>query len=201
MAQDGGVAAPPTRTPFERTGAFLALSVALVLGAGGLGFAIGNGGGGSVGGGKASPGPDQAALVALLPNNLYRNCQPRDLSEGQVASVTCDSGIDGADELIASRYATSEAMSADFTSTYRDAYPDGKCSEFTGGKDARGKGVTSTYQDGDPLACYVNSNGDATLLWEYPEQRLQSIAIRKDADSKALFDWWIGKAVKVPRAQ
>ncbi len=58
-------------------------------------------------------------------------------------------------------------------------------------------GLRSTWGDDAPLACFVNSEPAAILLWEYPDAALQVVAVRRDRDapgfaddSRALFDWW-----------
>ena len=77
-------------------------------------------------------------------------------------------------------------MDADFARYTR--YPDGKCSQRTG--------VRSTW-DGGPLACYVNDNDHAVVMWEYDDRALQSFAIRTDGQSRPLYDWWL-EAARTP---
>jgi hypothetical protein len=39
------------------------------------------------------------------------------------------------------------------------------------------------------LACFVNVNDHAVVLWQVDELALQLVAIRPDDDAAAVFDW------------
>jgi hypothetical protein len=41
------------------------------------------------------------------------------------------------------------------------------------------------------LACFVNVNDHAVVLWQVDELALQLVAIRPDDDAAAVFDWWL----------
>ncbi len=192
MAQQDPWDAPVAR-PFAQTPAFLALAVVLVLAAGGLGVYLGGRGGGSdtaASGSAGGAGTPAAALQARLPAKTFRDCAAGDAQEGQDAALTCAPVSKGADQLLVRHFADAGAMARDFEARYKSTYDDGKCGSFPGGDKAAGTGVVSTWDSG-VLACYVNSNGDATLLWEYPAEAVQIIAVRTDADFPALFAWWL----------
>lgn len=129
--------------------------------------------------------PPSAALVASLAPEVYRDCAPResDPDVGQVGSVRCTPARPGADELLVTQWRDGAAMAADFARYTR--YPDGKCSETTG--------VRSTW-DGGVLACYLNDNGHAVVMWEYDDRALQVVAVRTDGQSEPLYDWWLAAA-------
>jgi hypothetical protein len=136
-----------------------------------------------------SPAADAAAaLIAALPAEAYRDCQPReiDAAAGQLASVRCAAARPGADELLVTQWREQAAMDADFARYRR--YPDGKCSETTG--------VRSTWNRG-VLACYRNANGHAVLMWEYDDRPVQVVAVRTDGRHEPLYDWWL-EVAKTP---
>jgi hypothetical protein len=99
----------------------------------------------------------------------------------------------GVDEVLVREWPDASAMAADFTST-QGGKPDGKCGSYTG---TPASGLRSTWGNGKPLACYVNSNGAAVVLWEVPDKRLELLAIRKDGNTRAAFAWW-NQAIKIP---
>jgi hypothetical protein len=193
--------APPRRPPWGR----VVLAAAVVLGAGGVGLLLGTLGVGAPGtaspprvlaASEAPPAPPAptpppdapdaaAALVEDLPPEVYRDCTPRDIdaAAGQTASVRCTPATPGADELLVTQWRDGAAMEADFASYLR--YPDGKCSQRTG--------VRSTW-DGGKLACYLNDNDHAVVMWEYDDRALQVFAIRRDAQTRALYAWWLETA-------
>ena len=177
----------------------LLLGTVVVLLFGALGVLLGSLGIGAPGGAPASPAavtstpssipsPSPSAdpeLVALLPNEVYRDCAPREAAAAQTASVRCVPATDGADELLVTQWRDREAMEEG--SGFR-RLPDGKCSQETG--------VRSTW-DGGALACYRNDNGHAVVLWQYDERALQVVAVRTDGDSRELYDWWL-EAARTP---
>jgi hypothetical protein len=82
-------------------------------------------------------------------------------------------------------------MAADWQGKYVRRYTKEVCSAFPGGAAAKGRGHFSSWGDrSDPLACYVNDNGHAVLMWEYASDAVQVLAIRTDADSPALLQWF-----------
>lgn len=182
------------RQPFARRPEFVVLAVVLVAAAAALGVLLGRQGGGKLdtvtGPAAPSSGP-QADLLGRLPPSIYTGCTGGDLQPGQDAALRCDSAVPGADTLLVAHFTDAATMAADFRSRYTARYADGKCGTFTGGTEAKGKGVSSTW-DGGPLACYVNSNGDAALLWEYRNLAVQVIAVAKGPESAALFRYWEG---------
>ena len=104
--------------------------------------------------------------------------------------MTCIPTDPGADELLVRQFVDSATMDADFQSKYKSKYDEGKCRDFNGG--AAGTGRSSTWGPGSraPLACYINDNSHAVVMWEYLDRPVQVLAIRTDADSTALFAWW-----------
>lgn len=203
--QGRGWDAPAPRTPFERTGGFLALGLVLVLGAVALGFLLGRDGGGtdSVSGG-GGPAPTNAAgskaqteLLAKLPTSVYTGCTPTETAQSATATLNCTSAIEGADQLIVSSFADTSAMNGDFENRYKQAYKDGMCSKFNGKN--KGEGRTSTWGPNNDqlLACYINENEDAVVLWEYLAPAIQVIAVRDDGNYPELWTYWT-KAVKTP---
>lgn len=191
-------AAAPGR-PFTRTPGFLALALLLVAGAAALGVVLGNSRAGdglagtdpstAAGGGQAvaSTGP-QARLAALLPASPYRDCVSGEVMAGQDAALRCSSSVPGATTLLVRHFVDAATMQGDFADRYRSAYPESPCKPFPGGQP--GAGVTSSWRGG-ALACYVNTDGNAVVLWEYTDQAVQVVAVRQDADSPALFQWWL----------
>jgi hypothetical protein len=181
----------------------LALGAGIVLSAGALGVLLGSLGVGAPGTAAPAPAPvpssaaapastspvpspdATARLVAALPPEVYRDCRPRevDTAAGQTASVRCTPATPGADELLVTQWRDRAAMDADFASYER--YPDGKCSQRTG--------VRSTW-DGGALACYINGNEHAVVMWEYDDRALQSFAIRTDGQPRPLYAWWLETA-------
>lgn len=129
-------------------------------------------------------------LVRRLPPEVYQGCRahPGRQDEERLTSLTCDSGLPGADELLVTQWVDEGSMLADFTEHYSDRVQ-ARCGDYDG--EPR-EGRRSTWgEDGAPLACYVNSNDAAILLWEYPDLAIQVLAVREDADSRALFEWWL----------
>ena len=135
------------------------------------------------------------ALVGRLPAEVYDDCRPdpEREGEGRTASLKCGTPLEGADELLVTQWSDTAAMTANFADVH-GGKPDGQCGEYAADPPS---GLRSTWGDDAPLACFVNSEPAAILLWEYPEQALQVVAVRRDHgaegladDSQALFDWW-----------
>lgn len=135
------------------------------------------------------PAPE-AELLAMLPPAVYGTaCAPLERRTDDLAAVTCTSvpGM-GADELVVYRWRDAAAMQADFQASYVRSpdYLPGQCST--------GNGRHSRWQrDGQivgGLACGTNSQGSATLTWEYDDRAVQVMAVRFDGDNAALYQWW-----------
>ena len=173
----------------------------LLVGIGALVVVLGFVGGlalGSRGDSPASPQPQASpsaspvdrSLVALLPKAVYGGCVPA--ADG---TATCTPVQAGVDELLVRKWPSAQEMRAHFATAYQNK-PDGKCGSYTGTPAA---GFRSTWGGEQPLACYVNSNGAAVVLWEHVDQAVEVLAVRKDGDAKAAFAWWT-RAVKTPLA-
>lgn len=136
--------------------------------------------------------PDRhSALAQRLPAEVYQGCveAPEREDEERVTSLTCGSALAGADELLVTQWVDGSTMLSDFAESYGDKV-EGKCGEYVG---TPAEGRRSTWgDDAAPLACYVNSNGAAILLWEYPDLAIQVLAVRTDTNAQALFTWWQG---------
>jgi hypothetical protein len=173
----------------------LCTAVVLVAFAAGLAWGLSTGGsGGSTAGSarSATSAPTSTPTEGPgLPAAVYADCQSRDVAAG--AGWTCTSPLPGIDQVLVTRWPSADAMAADFTTTYQPK-PDGKCGSYSGDP---ASGYRSTWGNGKPLACYVNSNGAAVVMWEVPDKALQLLAIRKDGDTKAAFTWWT-KAIATP---
>jgi hypothetical protein len=177
---------------------FVLLAVVVVV----LAFAVGLSVGlstGSTGGATASrtplpsatATPTTAATITELPTSLYTGCQPQQSPVG--TAVSCSSTLPGVDEVLVVKWPDAAAMQSDFART-QGGKPDGKCSSYKGKPPS---GISSTWGNGKPLACYVNSNGAAVVLWEVPERALELLAVRRDGDTKKAFAWW-NQAIKTP---
>lgn len=130
----------------------------------------------------------QAALRADVPESLITRCRafPERESNTIVAALDCrpPTGSRGVDQVLVDQFRDATAQSTAFTSF---PYPDGKCSE--------GGNHTSTWRDGQGLACYINVKGDAVIVFEITERAQQVVLIAKDAKDRpevqaALFRWW-----------
>lgn len=166
--------------PTRRTGRLVAIgSLALALGLGGMAAVLLTRGDAP----PAAKAPDpHAVLIASLPAEIYSSCATAPApKEGIVTAVDCRATQTGASSLLVRKWASRAVMDADFAATYAQRYPDGKCSRQTG--------VRSTWNRGR-LACYVNTNGDAVLMYSYADQALQVLAVRADGNSRALYNWW-----------
>jgi len=175
---------------------FVLLCLAVVVVAFGIGLAWGLTSGGASKGAAAvtsrpTTSPSSATDGPGLPSAVYADCQALDVPVG--TGWACTSPQSGVDQVLVVRWPSADAMAADFAKTYQPK-PDGKCSKYSG--DPAG-GYRSTWGDGKPLACYVNSNGAGIVMWEVPEKALQLLAVRKDGDVKAAFTWWT-QAVTTP---
>jgi len=120
---------------------------------------------------------------------VFASCDAHVRGRGHIAALKCTSAVPGVvDELLARRYAEARTMAAAFETASAD-YDRLPCKDFAGGP--AGAGHRSTWgSEGAGLACFVNVPGDAVVLWEHPEQRVQLFAIDLQDDSPALFAWW-----------
>ena len=178
--------------PARRNLRVLAIAAAVVAVAFAAGLAGGllNGPGGGTPRSTTTPtGDAHLALTALLPSAVYQNCTPQPEREGpgRPASVRCTTPLPGVDELLVTKWDSAASMAADFTTTY-GAKTDGKCGSYTG--DPR-SGLRSTWgNNNQALACYLNNNGAAIILWEYPDKAVAVFAVRTDGNAQAAFTWW-----------
>lgn len=169
---------------------FVLLAVAVVVVAFAVGLAFGLSTGSSSGSTTGSPpstSPTATAVPLGLPASVYRDCTTT------TSGTTCQPVVAGVDEVLVFSWPSASAMAADFTKNQGNK-PDGKCGSYTG---APPSGLRSTWGNGKPLACYVNSNGAAVVLWEVPDRALELLAVRKDGDTRAAFAWW-NDAIKTP---
>ena len=130
-------------------------------------------------------------LAGLLTDE-YGECSPLPRSDGQLARLNCDRTPEGLATLHIVQWRDTEAMEGNFNRNYADKpqYRSAPCSDFRGGNGARSTGHVSSRTGFGDIACYVNVNDDAVILWQYDERALQLLAIRDDANSPALFTWW-----------
>ena len=144
-----------------------------------------------------TPDPADAhdELAARLPAAVYSGCRPDPEREGggRKTSLKCGTPLDGADELLVTQWSDASAMAADFAEKH-GGKPDGRCGSYAAEPPT---GLRSTWGDHAPLACFINSEPAAILLWEYPDDALQVVAVRRDRDApgfaddtRALFGWW-----------
>ena len=183
---------PPARRSDDGTRLLVALAgVVLVAVLGGLAISALRGDGGA-----AEPGPDgavvtdglegdAAGLAAQLPASVFGDCEdyPEALPDGASASLRCDPAAEGVDELLVASFPGRGELDAWWERTVTEVYPDGRCSQ--------GFGVRSTW-NGGRLACYLNSNDDAVMRYDYGDRPVQVTAVRDDDDSGALFAWFDG---------
>jgi hypothetical protein len=169
---------------------FVLLAVGVVVVAFAIGLAFGLSSGSSSGsptGGPPSTSPTATVAPLGLPTSVYRDCT------ATASGTSCQPVSPGVDEVLVFSWPSAAAMTADFAKN-QGGKPDGKCGSYTGTPPS---GLRSTWGNGKPLACYVNSNGAAVVLWEVPDRSLELLAIRKDGDTKAAFTWW-NEAIKTP---
>ena len=166
--------------------------VAAAFGVGlGLGLAFGSTGGTTTAGPRSSAAASPSAAGTISLPSLYTGCQPQQVPVG--TGVSCGTSLAGVDQVLVVQWPDAASMQADFVKT-QGSKPDGKCSTYKG-KPA--SGIRSTWGSGRPLACYVNSNGAAVVLWEDPTTRLELLAVRDDGDTRKAFAWWT-EAIKTP---
>ena len=177
---------------------FLLLSAGVLVVAFAVGLAVGMSSGSSGGTASSRPSPTptvtasaSAAAIADLPASLYTGCKAQHVAVG--TGLTCATTLAGVDEVLVVKWPDAAAMQADWAKT-QGSRPDGKCGSYTGKPAA---GLSSTWGNGQPLACYVNSNGAAVVLWEVPDRALELLAIRTDGNTSAAFGWW-NQAIKTP---
>ena len=169
---------------------FVLLAVGVVVGAFAIGLAFGLSTGSSAGSTTGSPpssSPTTTSAPLGLPAAVFRDCA------ATASGASCQPTVAGVDEVLVFHWPSAAAMAADFART-QGKKPDGKCGSYPGTPPS---GLRSTWGNGKPLACYVNSNGAAIVLWEVPDRALELLAIRKDGDTKAAFAWW-DEAIKTP---
>ncbi len=160
--------------------------LALVAGAASLGVALSTGGSHDTGTLQGSPKPSAdryTAVIGQLPTGVYTDCKPAPAREvdAVVTAVDCTSVQPGAADVLVSAFASPTAMARDFRDRYVTRYPDGKCSKQ--------EQVRSTWEHGK-LACYLNTQQAAVLLYEYGSRSLQVLAVRADGDHAKLYAWW-----------
>ncbi|CAA9307627.1 MAG: TOMM system kinase/cyclase fusion protein [uncultured Frankineae bacterium] len=136
--------------------------------------------------------PAERELAGLL-SDEFGDCSPLPRSTGQVAKINCDRTPEGIASLHAGRWTSRQAMDEWFRTSYVRAgrYESGACEDFDGGADAQGSGRVDSRRGVGGIACYVNSNTHAVLLWQLDERLLSLLAIRDDPDAGALHDWWM----------
>jgi hypothetical protein len=176
----------PAVAPRSRTRWWWVAGLAVVAGAAGVGVALSTGGSFTTGTLHGSPKPSAdryAAVIGQLPTGVYTGCKPAPAREagGVVTAVDCTSVQPGAADVLVSAFASPAAMATDFQDRYATRYPDGKCSKQ--------EQVRSTWEHGK-LACYLNTQRAAVLLYEYGSRSLQVLAIRADGDHGKLYAWW-----------
>jgi len=148
-------------------------------------------------GGRAAPGmtltADELALADRLVDG-FGDCSALERSPGQLARLNCDTTPEGIATLHAVQWESSDAMAAAFRDRYvtPGKYDSAKCGDFAGGPGAEGTGRISSWPGVGAIACYVNANSHAVLLWQVDNAALQLLAIRDDARSDELFRWWQG---------
>ncbi len=138
-----------------------------------------------------------AALAARLGPAVGQCTHLVQKQAGIVAALDCARLPAGLPQLQAKQWDTVAHMQQDFDRltvgtngqkpTIRTV--EAPCGGFAGGRALTGTGHRSSWKK-DPIACYVNTNGIAVLLWQNDDQRLQLLAIGRDADSPAVFAWW-----------
>ena len=137
--------------------------------------------------------PAEQQLASLLSDD-FGECSALERTPGQAAKLNCDRTPDGIASLHAVQWEGTEAMDEWFRTSYAEAggYTSAPCGEFEGGAEARGSGrvSTSTKTGVGAIACYVNANGHAVMLWQVDDRDVSLLAIRDDADAAALFEWW-----------
>ena len=152
-----------------------------------------SGAGGQIGGtttdAAAALDADHQRLAALLSED-YGDCAPLPRQSGELAKLNCARTPDGIATLHAVQWPDAAAMGAFFRRSYASRYTRKPCSEFHGGAAAARSGHVSSWPGVGGIACYVNVNEDAVLMWQDDARALQLLAIRDDADSDALFAWW-----------
>ena len=166
-----------------------------------VGLAAGYFNGGSAPGKvAASPTSTSAAdphvtLIRRLPITVYGGCVNDPASEGaeRTAALSCGTPLPGADQLLVTQWRDTGAMDASSALSVGKR-PDGRCGSYTG---LPTTGLRSTWGQKARLSCYINSNGAAIVLWQYPESSVQVLSVRKDGDAQAAFAWW-RKAVETP---
>jgi hypothetical protein len=111
-----------------------------------------------------------------------------------VAKLNCDSTPDGIATLHAVQWEDTPTMNAAFRASYveRGKYSKAPCGDFLGGPGSEGTGRFSSRPGVGAIACYVNVNSDAVLLWQVDAEAVQLLAIRDDPEADDLFRWWQG---------
>lgn len=146
----------------------------------------------------AAPSPSATALeeadrrLATMLREQYGECTPLPRLPGQLARLNCDRTPEGIETVHAVQWSNAQAMDAGFDSAYvgKPQYRSAPCADFRGGSGTAGTGHVSTRIDGGRIACYVNVNDDAVLLWQYEDRAISLLAIRDDNDFASLFTWW-----------
>ncbi|MCW2777701.1 MAG: pknH 2 [Frankiales bacterium] len=143
------------------------------------------------------------ALRAWLPPGTTGGCLPLPQREVglSVAALRCTTlpldGVRGPEELLVVRWRTPEAMAADWRASYLAPrrYARDACGTWSGTTPGTGRVSTWASSDGTvsraPLACYVNRAEPpaAVVLWEYPDQAVQVLAVSEDLAPQPLAAW------------
>jgi len=158
--------------------------------------------------GPAEPA-DESALREVIPLDFTASscaATDRPAGDGSLAALTCGASITspGANASDFFLYDTAEALDAAFEAYVRerslDALPSSDAAEC--GED-EGFGE---YTQGGPvlgaLACFIDSEDTAYLVWTNAELRVFAITSAASGDAvglRELYDWWVARGQITPR--
>jgi len=170
-----------------------------------------DGAGGSGSGEEAGPAEpaDESALREVIPLDFTASsctATDRPAGDGSLAALTCGASITspGANASDFFLYDTAEALDAAFEAYVRerslDELPSSDAAEC--GED-EGFGE---YTQGGPvlgaLACFIDSEDTAYLVWTNAELRVFAITSAASGDAvglRELYDWWVARGQITPR--